>query len=148
MNPTCEAIGFQSSGPGVDLVIIEKMAIAVSIFGVSFAAFCVWLVVRIANRRERWAKRTAFAVLLATALYVISFGPACWISSRLNTGERLVGFTYRPITCLLTNGQSPVSNALDGYSRLAAASGWAWCRYFNADGTETDWEWGYCSYSF
>jgi hypothetical protein len=34
------------------------MAAALSIFGVAFAAFCMWLAVRIVNRRERWAKWT------------------------------------------------------------------------------------------
>ena len=42
------------------------MAIALAIFGVSFAAFCVWLGVRIVNRRERWATR--LAVMLAVAM--------------------------------------------------------------------------------
>jgi hypothetical protein len=32
------------------------MVLVLSIFGVSFAAFCVWLTVRIVNRKERWAK--------------------------------------------------------------------------------------------
>ena len=41
------------------------MAIAPAIFGVSFAAFCVWLGVRIVNRRERWATRLAVMVAVA-----------------------------------------------------------------------------------
>ena len=35
---------------------------------VAFAAFCVWLTVRIVNRRERWAKWTAAATLLMAAI--------------------------------------------------------------------------------
>ena len=54
------------------------MAIVLSIFGVAFAASCVWLKVRIVNRRERWAKWTLAAVLSLPVLYVLSFGPACW----------------------------------------------------------------------
>jgi hypothetical protein len=46
------------------------MAIVLMIFGVAFAALCVWLMVRIINRRERWAKWTAIAVSPA----VIYFG--------------------------------------------------------------------------
>ena len=30
-------------------------------------------------------------------LYVASFGPACWISSRLNSGSSAVSCVYRPI---------------------------------------------------
>jgi hypothetical protein len=50
------------------------MAIALLIFGVAFAAFCVWLTVRIVNRRERWAKWTAAGVVLFV-LYPLSVGP-------------------------------------------------------------------------
>jgi hypothetical protein len=50
------------------------MAIALAIFGVAFAAFCVWLGVRIVNRRERWTKWTA-VVLALLAAYPLSIGP-------------------------------------------------------------------------
>jgi hypothetical protein len=46
----------------------------------AFAAFCIWLTVRIVNRRERWAKRTAAGIVIAfPVLYLASFGPACWM---------------------------------------------------------------------
>jgi hypothetical protein len=51
------------------------MAIAFAIFGVSYAAFCIWLTVRIANRRERWAKRAAVAAAFVPLLYALSSGP-------------------------------------------------------------------------
>jgi len=35
------------------------LSTAWAIIGIAFAAFCVWLAVRIVNRRERWAKRIA-----------------------------------------------------------------------------------------
>jgi hypothetical protein len=54
------------------------MDFALSIFAVAFAAFCVWLTVRIINRRERWAKWTLAAVVGVPVLYVVSFGPVCW----------------------------------------------------------------------
>ena len=48
------------------------MALALSIFGVAFAAFCVWLTVRIVNRRERWAKWTlAVALIVGCPLAVV-----------------------------------------------------------------------------
>ena len=47
--------------------------------GVAFGAFCVWLTVRIVNRRERWAKWTLAGLILGLpVLYVGSFGPVCW----------------------------------------------------------------------
>jgi hypothetical protein len=48
------------------------MAVALAIFGVSFAAFCVWLGVRVINRREWWAKWTAVFVLVVLG-YPLSY---------------------------------------------------------------------------
>ncbi len=56
------------------------MAVALAISGVAFAAFCVWLGVRIVNRRERWAKNLA-AITISLA-YPLSIGPAYWLMSR------------------------------------------------------------------
>jgi len=49
---------------------------------IAFAAFCVWLTVRIINRRERWAKWTLAVTLSLPVLYVASFGLACWLTAR------------------------------------------------------------------
>jgi hypothetical protein len=43
---------------------------------VAYVGFCVWLAIRIVNRRERWAKRTAIAMAIVPLLYVLSSGPA------------------------------------------------------------------------
>ncbi len=45
------------------------------VVAVVFAATCIWLTVRIVNRRERWAKWTAAALALTPVLYVVSSGP-------------------------------------------------------------------------
>ena len=49
---------------------------------VAFVAFCVWLTVRIVNRRELWAKWTAAIVLGLPVLYIVSLGPANWLYIR------------------------------------------------------------------
>jgi hypothetical protein len=62
------------------------MAVALSIFGIAFAALCVLLTVRIVNRGERWAKwALAVTIVGVPLLYVASLLPACWICSRLNS---------------------------------------------------------------
>ncbi len=38
------------------------------VLGAAFAAFCVWLAVRIVNRRERWAIDLAIYLAIAVAL--------------------------------------------------------------------------------
>jgi hypothetical protein len=52
---------------------------ALGFLGVSFVAFCIWLTVRIVNRRERWAKRTAATIAAVVILYPLSMGPAMWL---------------------------------------------------------------------
>jgi hypothetical protein len=55
------------------------MTILLASMAVAFAALCVWLGVRIVNRRERWAKWTLVGAIVGVpTLYVLSFGPACW----------------------------------------------------------------------
>ena len=44
------------------------------VVGAAFAATCIWLTVQIVNRRERWAKWTAVALVLTPVLYVLSSG--------------------------------------------------------------------------
>lgn len=60
------------------------MMIALSIVSVAFAAFAVWLTVRIINRREKWAKWTGAILATLPVLYVLSFGPVCWLTRPQN----------------------------------------------------------------
>src|SRR5262249_55978336 len=85
------------------------MVIALSLFAVAFAAVSVWLVVRIVNRRERWAKWTLAGLIGVPALYAGSFGPACWISDRDILSENAVIATYRPLVtlCISTDSMLP-----------------------------------------
>lgn len=66
--------------------------------GVAFAAILVWLIVRIINRRERWAQRTLAAIIIIPLLYVASFGPACWLSNYEYLDSQLAWLAYRPVT--------------------------------------------------
>ena len=104
------------------------MALAMSIFGVAFAAFCVWLTVRVMNRRERWAKWTLTGVIGLPILYVASIGPACWITSRTNRGGKLIPKVYQPvIEAFLSGGyDSQISRAFRWYSTVGAADHWGW----------------------
>jgi hypothetical protein len=67
------------------------------VLGVAVAALVVWLTVRIVNWRERWAKRTALALAMLLAGYPLSFGPACWMTSRFGSLYPAFGVTYRPL---------------------------------------------------
>jgi hypothetical protein len=78
---------------------------------VGFAAAGVWLSVRIVNRDERWAKRTAVALACLPILYVLSFGPACWLAARSRVagqteGPRIGMRFYFPIGALIHHTRS------------------------------------------
>lgn len=80
--------------------LVGASGLTVPAVGVAFPAFVLWLGVRIANRRERWAKWTAVGVALVPVLYVISFGPACWLLNRTELfGDQLPAI-YEPIGVL------------------------------------------------
>ena len=107
------------------------MATALSIFGVAFAALCVWLAVRIVNRRERWAKRMFAAMIALPMLYVAGLGPACWISSRMNCGAGVAAALCTPMHRLVypdpwvtRNNQFQILCVR--YTKLYAAPGWNW----------------------
>jgi hypothetical protein len=55
------------------------MDILFSTIAVVFAAFLVWLAVRIVNRRERWAKRLAWGIAIFVTLYPLRVGPSVWL---------------------------------------------------------------------
>jgi hypothetical protein len=98
------------------------MATALSIFGLAFAAFCVWLIVRVVNRRERWAKWTLAVVIGLPVVYLASFGPA---RAMIGPRQLLAGpdtlletyqCCYRPIFWAMENPL--IYGALDRYCAL------------------------------
>src|SRR5262245_46783807 len=52
---------------------------------VALIAFCIWLAVRIVNRRDRWAQLTAVVLAVVLIGYPVSIGPAGWLLSRDST---------------------------------------------------------------
>ncbi|HEY2250726.1 MAG TPA: hypothetical protein VGH74_06680 [Planctomycetaceae bacterium] len=87
---------------------------------VAFAAFCVWLTVRIVNRRERWAKWTLAVIVGVPVLYVASIGPAWRIYAHSKSpilGRCYYSF-YSPIGLCCPDQMQP---ALDWYLGLFAS---------------------------
>jgi hypothetical protein len=59
------------------------------------------------------------ALLGLPVLYVVSFGPACWISERLERGRNCVSTAYRPIIWL--GNRSPLGiDIMSQYARFGA----------------------------
>lgn len=99
----------------------EQLAWFVAIIAIAFAAFCVWLTVRIVNRRERWANWTLAAVVGVPVLYVASFGPAIWIASPrdsdISVGPSSMLAIYRPLGWIANETDSPIGRALEWWAR-------------------------------
>jgi hypothetical protein len=94
------------------------MALALAIFGVALAALCVWLTVRIVNRREKWAKRTAVVLLwVLLFVYPFSIGPiACIVN------HDILPASWKPA---LVEIYSPIIWAVNhGPQWLQDAAGW------------------------
>ncbi len=98
----------------------------VPLFGLAFTAFCIWLAVRIVNRREQWTKRAAVVVLaIMLVAYPLSFGPVCW-GYTLDFAFPL-DEVYQPILWCWKLGPIPVSDAIEWYANLGALSSASMC---------------------
>src|SRR5260221_3752649 len=95
---------------------------------VAFIAFCIWLGVRIINRRERWAKRMAAALLIGVlVVYPLSIGPACWLAGDLREdnwiADSIVPDAYYPVLWIAraarrSTDRGVVNNCLEWYVGL------------------------------
>jgi hypothetical protein len=71
------------------------MTIVLPTLAVAFAAFCVWLTVRIVNRQS--GMKWAIMVVVLSALYTSGFGPACWINMRFPALRPILDEVYSPV---------------------------------------------------
>jgi hypothetical protein len=85
------------------------------------AAFCVWLTVRIINRRERWAKWTLAVAVALPLLYVLSIGPAAGALNRVGEprwAAMIYMRIYGPINWAYRNGPQSARDALEWYLQI------------------------------
>jgi hypothetical protein len=98
------------------------MSMVLPVLAVAFAAFCVWLVVRIVNRGERWAKWTLATVIGLPVLYVASFGPACALVDRRMVPRSTLNTVFSPCLFLVTDAPEPLGNALSAWAAMCGGS--------------------------
>jgi hypothetical protein len=106
------------------------MGIVIASLGVAFAAFIVWLTVRIVNRRERWAKRIALGIVTTVVLYALSFGPACWLAALPSARDPFLHLApsrwlqiYWPLGWAANGKASPFRKSLCWYATLWMSRG-------------------------
>src|SRR5262245_32900458 len=59
-------------------------------------------------------------------LYLASFGPACWVSSRMNYGAGMIPVVYAPIVKCLSSRKMWLRRTVSYFSKLGAAREWTW----------------------
>jgi hypothetical protein len=69
------------------------------------------------ERRPLWPWIAALLIGLPV-LYVLSFGPACWVASRNRAALLSLNSVYLPIGWTLEHGPQVVSNSLEFYVRM------------------------------
>ena len=82
-----------------------------------------------------WATVAVVVVLL----YVASFGPACWITSQLNRGARLIPVVYRPLTWAMSVGS--IHRISRWYAKLGAPDDWELGFAYDAANRPIGWVW-------
>jgi hypothetical protein len=96
-----------------------EMILSLPNLAIAFAAFCIWLTVRMINRRERWVKWTLAAVVCMPVLYVASFGPACWLADRDLISGELVDSTFQPFADFcIDSGSNTIYKTARWYGEL------------------------------
>src|SRR5262245_41026233 len=97
------------------------METILAVVSVVYAAFCIWLMVRIVNRRERWARRTLAALVVGMpVLYVAGFGPAIWRTELNALCARHTAAIYWPLGRAPVRALALVRQPLVWYTGLAA----------------------------
>ena len=91
------------------------MTIVLAVLSLAFTAIVVWLTVRIVNRRERWAKRLAIAVVVAAVAYPLSIGPATWLNERGYLATSTVSAVFRPLFWMYERAPRSLQTATDWY---------------------------------
>ena len=90
------------------------MEFLLAAIGIAYAAFCVWLAVRIVNKRERWAKWALAVAIGMPVPYVLGIGPVVWLVEHRLLSETAAETIYWPLN------QSPawIRDAMEQYAAL------------------------------
>ncbi len=86
---------------------------------------------------------TTVAVLVFLFGYPLSFGPACWITSRTNVGASAIPVIYRPLTLAMSPySESAVNRVSTWYAKIGAPDDWQWGSVWDEHGRPVGWMWG------
>jgi hypothetical protein len=87
-----------------------------------------------------WTSVMALVLLVG---YPLSFGPACWFTSRLNGGASAIPIVYRPLTWAMSPGANTMVNRVSTwYAKIGAPDDWQWGAMVDERGRHIGWMWG------
>jgi hypothetical protein len=76
------------------------------------------------DRKKPGVAFWASVVVVVVLAYPLSFGPACWISSRSGTGASVVNSAYQPMLGLAFDGPGVVQRGAFWYAHAFADAKW------------------------
>ncbi len=87
-----------------------------------------------------YATIVVVAVLIG---YPLSFGPACWITSRTDVGASAIPIIYLPLTWAMSpNSDDTATNRISTwYAKVRAAEDWEWGPVHDPAGRHVGWMW-------
>jgi hypothetical protein len=91
---------------------------------IAIAAFAIWVAVLIVNRWKKIGVTFWGVLSVVLALYPLSFGPACWISSHSRRGASVVSIVYQPLFNIWWSGAPGIQDVVEWYGSACANDGW------------------------
>ena len=76
------------------------------------------------------------ALVAAAVGYPLSFGPACWVSSRLQPSGRIVSAVYRPVILAWRDGPDVVAALITRFVKFGASGDYVQYRMSDPVGIE------------
>jgi hypothetical protein len=77
------------------------------------------------DRKKPTAGFWITVALVAVLAYPLSFGPACWISSRIGIGVFTIPSAYRPVLWAMSCNRN-VAHLFNWYAKIGAPPDWSW----------------------
>lgn len=88
------------------------------------------------SRKHGWPFWFAIVLIVMPVLYVLCFGPACWITMRLKLAGTVINVGYRPIVRSMDRVPRQVRDFALWYSKVGGDEDIVWF----CDMAECDWE--------
>ncbi len=105
------------------------MTFGLSAFWLSWVAACIWVGIRLINRRDQRTRQWGLILGAMPVVYVASFGPACWLSSRTGDPQHasveLVEELYQPCLRMGVSAPPPVSRMISFWATCLARREWS-----------------------